>query len=101
MFVRMAHWQCKAELREEAEALFDSGALPILARQPGIVAAQLLGEPDTGDRVALTLWESRAAHDAFCASGDLEEITRMFAPMYVEGARPRADLFPVLRGRRF
>jgi heme-degrading monooxygenase HmoA len=97
MFVRMAHWTCRPECWAEAERTFESGALPILRLQPGCLLAQLTGETGTGRRIAITYWESEAAHTQFAGSAALQEITDMFAHMYVDGVLPEGFYFPVLR----
>ena len=97
MLVRMARWECRPEAREEAAELFDTGALPILARQPGARGAMLLAEPDTNRRIAFTIWEDEESYRAFVASPAMREITEMFAPMYAGGGRPVGTEFEVLR----
>jgi heme-degrading monooxygenase HmoA len=96
MFVRTAHWSCKPELQDIALATFRNGALPILRRQPGLLWAQLQAEPGTNRRIAVTVWESQAAHDACVDNGAMAEITRLFAHMYVDGVPPRGYAWPAL-----
>ena len=88
MFVRMSHWNCRAECWGEDRSLFESGAVPIMQRQPGFVRAMLLGRPGTVHRIAFTVWKSESAYRDFVASADLQVITDMFAHMYIEGAVP-------------
>lgn len=95
MFVRMAHWKCKPDCWGEDQALFESGAVPIMQGHAGFVRAMLLGRPDGVERIAFTVWQDRAAYDRFCASPDLARITEMFAHMYVEGEHPKPDEFTV------
>ena len=52
MFVRTSHWTCKAELAGAALELFRTKAAPILRRQPGLLWAQLQGEPGSNRRIA-------------------------------------------------
>lgn len=101
MFVRMAHWFCKPECWDEAARLFEEGALPILARQAGAVAAQLVGEPGGNERIAVTVWEDEATYKDFLVSRDMQTITEMFAHMYVDGKPPFGFDFPVVRERIF
>ena len=88
MLVRMARWECRPEARERAAALFETGALPILARQRGARGAMLLAEPGGNRRIAFTIWEDEASYRRFVESDAMREITEMFAPMYVDGALP-------------
>ena len=97
MLVRMARWECRPEAREDAAALFENGALPILARQPGAVSAMLLAEPGGTRRIAFTVWEDEASYRRFVESDAMREITAMFAPMYVDGARPVGSELEVVR----
>ena len=98
MLVRMASWECRPDAREAAADLFENGALPILARQPGARGAMLLADPDGGTRrIAFTVWEDEASYRRFVESDAMREITEMFAPMYVDGARPVGSEFEVLR----
>ena len=97
MLVRMARWECRPEVREEAAALFENGALPILARQPGARGAMLLAEPDGTRRIAFTVWEDEASYRRFVASDAMREITEMFAPMYADGGRPVGAEYDVVR----
>ena len=86
MLVRMPKWECRPEVREEAAALFENGALPILARQPGARGAMLLAEPDGTRRIAFTVRDDEASYRRFVESDAMRDITEMFAPMYVDGA---------------
>ena len=97
MLVRMARWECRPELREEAAALFENGALPILARQPGSRGAMLLAEPGSTRRIAFTVWDDEASYRRFVESDAMREITEMFAPMYVDGALPVGLEYEVVR----
>ena len=101
MLVRMARWECRPEVREEAAALFENGALPILARQPGARSAMLLAEPGSTRRIALTVWEDETSYRRFVESEAMREITEMFAPMYVDGALPVGSEFEVVRSGDF
>ncbi len=97
MLVRMARWECRPEARERAADLFENGALPILSRQPGARGAMLLAEPDSGRRIAFTVWDDETSYRQFVASDAMREITEMFAPMYVDGALPVGSEFEVVR----
>ena len=97
MLVRMARWECRPGGREEAAALFENGALPILARQPGSRGAMLLAEPGGTRRIAFTVWEDEASYRRFVESDAMREITEMFAPMYVDGALPVGSEYDVVR----
>ena len=97
MLVRMARWECRPEVREEAAALFENGALPILSRQPGARGAMLLAEPGGTRRIAFTVWDDEASYRRFVESEAMREITEMFAPMYVDGALPAGSEFEVVR----
>ena len=101
MLVRIARWECRPEAREQAAELFENGALPILARQPGARGAMLLAEPDSSRRIAFTIWDDEASYRQFVESDALREITEMFAPMYANGAPPLASEFEVLRCGEF
>ena len=101
MLVRMARWECRPEVREQAAELFEDGALPILARQPGARGAMLLAEPGTSGRIAFTLWDDETSYRQFVESDAMREITDMFAPMYVDGALPVGAEFEVVRRGEF
>ena len=96
MFVRTSHWTCKAELAGAALELFRTKAAPILRRQPGLLWAQLQGEPGSNRRIAVTVWESEAAHQECIRSGGMAEITALFAHMYAEGIPPLGYAWPAL-----
>ena len=93
----MARWECRPEAREQAADLFENGALPILARQPGARGAMLLAEPDGTRRIAFTIWDDEVSYRRFVESDAMREITEMFAPMYAGGARPVGSEFEVVR----
>lgn len=95
MLVRMAHWKCRPECWGEDQALFASGAVPIMQGHEGFVRAMLLGRPDGVERIAFTVWQDGAAYERFCKSPDLARITAMFAHMYVAGEPPQPDEFVV------
>ena len=97
MLVRLARWECKPEAQEEAAALFEHGALPILTRQPGARGAMLLAEPDGNRRIAFTMWEDEESYRAFVESDAMREITEMFAPMYAHDLQPIGTDFEVVR----
>lgn len=97
MLVRMARWECRPEVREEAAVLFENGALPILARQPGSRGAMLLAEPGSNRRIAFTVWDDESSYRRFVESDAMREITEMFAPMYVDGALPVGSEYDVVR----
>lgn len=88
MYVRMSYWSCKPEYRGEDARLFESGAVAIMSGHKGFVRAMLLGEEAGEQRIAFTVWSDAEAYRAFVRSPDLEKITTMFAPMYVDGKRP-------------
>jgi len=93
----MARWECRPEVRTEAAELFENGALPILARQPGARCAMLLAEPDGTRRIAFTVWDDEESYRQFVESDAMREITEMFSPMYVDGALPVGSEFEVVR----
>ena len=97
MIIRMAEWHCHAELAEDAETLFSTGAVPILLRQPGFIYCQLLGIDNETIRIALTAWENDSSYANFVASDDMGTITDMFRPMYVNGKLPVGTQYRVLR----
>ncbi len=101
MLVRMARWECRPEVREQAAELFENAALPILARQPGARGAMLLAEPNSGRRIAFTVWDDEESYRQFVESDAMREITEMFAPMYVDGALPVGAEFEVVRWGEF
>ncbi len=96
MFVRTSHWTCKAEFTGAALELFRGKTAAILRRQPGLLWAQLQGEPGSNRRIAVTVWESEAAHQECIRSGGMAEITALFAHMYVEGIPPQGYAWPAL-----
>lgn len=95
MFVRMSYWNCRKESWGEDSKLFESGAVPIMRNHDGFVRAMLLATPGQSQRIAFTVWTDRAAYQNFVESPDLDEITRMFAHMYVEGALPESVEYEV------
>jgi heme-degrading monooxygenase HmoA len=96
MFVRTAHWSCKPELQAIALETFKTKAIPILRRQPGLLWAQLQAEPGSNRRIAVTIWESQAAHEECIRGGAMAEITKLFAHMYVDGVPPQGYAWPAL-----
>ena len=101
MLVRIARWKCRPEAREKAAELFENGALPILAQQPGARGAMLLAEPNGTGRIAFTVWDDEASYRRFVESDAMREITEMFAPMYAGGALPVGSEFEVVRWSAF
>ncbi len=97
MIIRMAQWRCQAALAQEAENLFSDGAIPILSRQPGFIHCQLLGIDNETKRIALTAWEDEHSYANFVASDDMQTITEMFRPMYVDGELPVGTQYRVLK----
>ena len=97
MIIRMAKWHCRTELSADAETLFSEGAIPILSRQAGFIRAQLLGVKDETLRIALTVWGNEKYYQDFVSSEDMQIITEMFQPMYVDGALPIGTQYHVLR----
>ena len=96
MFVRTSHWTCKPEFVGAALDLYRTKAVPILRRQPGLLWTQLQGEPGSNRRIAVTVWDSEAAHEECIRSGGMAEITKLFAHMYVEGVPPKGYAWPAL-----
>ena len=97
MIIRMARVHWRAELAAEAETLFSEGAIPILSRQVGFIRAQLLGTENETLRIALTAWENEICYEKFVSSEDMQTITEMFQPMYVDGTLPIGAHYHVLR----
>ena len=97
MIIRMAKWHCRTEFAADAETLFSEGAIPILSRQTGFIRAQLLGVKHETLRIALTVWENEMYYQDFVSSEDMQIITEMFQPMYVDNALPVGSQFHVLR----
>ena len=100
MFVRTAHWTCRKASWPQALETFKSVAVPILERQPGFIQGQLVGEPGTFRRIAVTLWQSQEDHDIFARSEDMKTITDAFDPMYEEGVRPVGYAWPKIAETR-
>jgi heme-degrading monooxygenase HmoA len=96
MFVRTAHWTCRADKWAEALETFKTVAIPILERQPGFIKGQLVGEPDSYRRIAITVWQTQVDHDRFAVSADMATITEAFDPMYEEGVRPVGYAWPII-----
>ncbi len=88
MYVRMAHWKCKAEYWGEDSKLFEAGAVPMMREHAGFVRAMLLGAPSGPQRIAFTVWADRASYDDFVASPDLGRIIDMFSHMYLSDGSP-------------
>ena len=101
MFIRMAHLFYKPECRDNAARLFEEGVLPILGRQNGAVAAQLVGDPSGNERIAITVWEDEKTYREFLFSEDMKTITEMFAEMYIDDRVPFGYDFPVIKERIF
>ncbi|MCR9135697.1 MAG: hypothetical protein NXI27_06875 [Alphaproteobacteria bacterium] len=59
-----------------------------MQKHSGFVRAMLLATPGETQRIAFTVWTDRGAYERFVESPDLDQITQMFAHMYVEGALP-------------
>jgi quinol monooxygenase YgiN len=97
MIIRIARLHWCAELSAEAETLFSESVIPILSRQLGFIRAQLLGAENDTLRIALTTWENQICYEKFVSSEDMQTITEMFRPMYVDGALPTGTQFHVLR----
>jgi len=101
MFIRLAHWACRPECWDQAAELFETGALPILARQKGAVAAQLVGKTGGNERIAVTIWDDKESYQVFLESEAMKTITEMFASMYVDDQLPVGIDYPVIREQIF
>lgn len=99
MYVRMAYWNCDADHWGADTQLFEGRAVPIMRNHQGFVRAMLLGEENEPGRIALTVWSDRESYRGFAASPDLEDITAMFAHMYVDGRTPDPILEYVVRAQ--
>jgi quinol monooxygenase YgiN len=75
MWIRLGSFSVKPDQIELLVARYNDVAVPKVRAQPGNVACLLL-EPADGEStfIAMTIWESRAAGEAYDASGAAAEV---------------------------
>ena len=95
MYIRMSHWKCKPECREDAARLFESDAVPMMRAHHGFVQALLLARPGQSERIAFTVWADHTAYEDFAHSDDLARIIRMFKHMYLPDGHPDPVVYEV------
>jgi quinol monooxygenase YgiN len=78
MWIRIGSFSVKPGQQEALRARYNEAAVPKVRAQPGNLACMLL-EPADGEAtsVAITIWESRAAGEAYDASGAAAEVVAL------------------------
>jgi heme-degrading monooxygenase HmoA len=78
MWVRLGSFKIKPDTAEALRAKYNGVAVPKVRSCPGNIACLLL-EPigDDDQYVAVTIWESRAAGEAYDASGAASEVVAL------------------------
>lgn len=102
MIIRISRWNVHPEYEEAAVTRWEEHLLPhTYAACAGLVEASFLGDPESSERIALTVWESEEAYAEALRQGVLAGITEEFRPMYADGRPPVSRAYTRLAGRRY
>jgi heme-degrading monooxygenase HmoA len=84
MFARILRSQLKIDRIVEATKTFREEVIPLCRRQRGFRGGYFMGDPKTGESVAITLWESREAMLENERSHFFQEQVTKFIPFYAD-----------------
>ncbi|MDP9371340.1 MAG: antibiotic biosynthesis monooxygenase [Chloroflexota bacterium] len=82
MFARLTRFNLPQGFAELAKEMVDK-IVPIMARQPGFQAFQLLIDETSGEYIFLTLWSTLEQIDAFDRSADEWRVREIMSPYMV------------------
>jgi heme-degrading monooxygenase HmoA len=84
MFARILRSHLKTDKIDEAARTFREGVLPLCRKQRGFNGGYWLSDPNTGESVAITFWESREAMLANEQSHFFQEQVAKFITFYTK-----------------
>ncbi|HVP55975.1 MAG TPA: hypothetical protein VMU45_13365 [Candidatus Eisenbacteria bacterium] len=91
MFARNASFRLKSiNLSSEFTQTFENEIIPLLRKQKGFIGELALANPGSMERIAISLWESKADADAYRANA-YPEVLKILAKT-IEGT-PKVHTF--------
>ncbi len=94
MYARVITSQLQPGKTDESVRIFNESATPLLKERSGFKGAYVLGDPNTGRGITITLWETEADASAMDTSGAYQQAIGLFAKFFV--APPAREQFEVL-----
>ena len=96
MFARVSHYEVRPELLQGGQRALEEHLIPALRMQPGFSGGLLLGNPEEGKVIAVSLWESeRDMH----ATDEASVWFRAFGAEAVGGEVTGVETYEVYRAR--
>lgn len=93
MFARILRSRIKIDRLGEAIRVFEGDVIPLCRGQKGFEGGYFLSDPQTGESLAITIWESREAMLATEQSRFFQAQVAKFIPFYAKP--PVREIFEV------
>ena len=90
MFARKVSIHLKPNMLSDYNRTFQSDVLPMLRKQNGFMDEMTLSNPSSSDVIAISIWENKAAADAYSTSA-YPNVLKAFAPV-IDGT-PKVHTF--------
>jgi hypothetical protein len=96
MFARVTRYSVHAESLPQAHRAIENHVVPALMMQPGYSGGLLLGNPDSGKMLSVTLWENE---QQMHATDEASHWFRAFGAEAAEGTVTDVETYEVYRAR--
>ena len=96
MFARVSQYAVKPELLQQGRRAVEDHVVPALRMQPGYSGGLLLGNPQSGKVLTVSLWETE---DAMHATDEASYWFRTFGAEAAGGAVADVETYEVYRAR--
>jgi heme-degrading monooxygenase HmoA len=96
MFARVSHYEVQPERLQQGQRALEKHLIPALRMQPGYSGGLLLGNPEEGKVLAVSLWESE---QDMRATDEASVWFRAFGAEAVEGEVTSVETYEVYRAQ--
>ena len=96
MFARVSQYEVRPEYLQQGQLAVEEHLLPALRMQPGFSGGLLLGNPEEGKVLAVSLWEDE---QAMHATDEASVWFRAFGAEAVEGEVTDVETYEVYRAQ--
>ena len=96
MFARVSHYEVRSELLEQGQRAIEEHLIPALRMQPGFSGGLILGNPEEGRVLAVSLWENERDMQA---TDEASVWFRAFGAEAVEGEVTDVETYEVYRAQ--
>jgi heme-degrading monooxygenase HmoA len=96
LFARVSQYEVRSEYLQQGQLAVEEHLLPALKMQPGFSGGLLLGNPEEGKVLAVSLWEDE---QAMHATDEASVWFRAFGAEAVEGEATDVETYEVYRAQ--